>query len=185
MITAPPLEFQEFGVTLCLPLCVKRGPKGGALSTKKQPLKAARDARVRSRAPRPTRHPPGAPGAGGMGMDAAAMAASFREFCERPENRPLVEAQQRREIEQGMRAARKARAVEFRDTVLASDYEAQRAVAPFLEHPLLRRIVQTFTNDPRNDFAQWATNPLVLRMLEEARELGKASQRSQFSARLF
>ena len=57
--------------------------------------------------------------------------------------------------------------------VLASEVDAQKAVAPYLEHPLLRKIVQTFTNDPRGDFAQWATNPLVISMLEQASDLGK------------
>lgn len=58
----------------------------------------------------------------------------------------------------------------FREKVLAADYEAQRNVAPFLENPVLRRIVKTFTNDERGDFAKWACNPRVLEMLREAKK---------------
>jgi hypothetical protein len=55
--------------------------------------------------------------------------------------------------------------------VMESDYDAQKNMAPFLENKVLRKIVQTFTNDPRNDFSKWANNPLVIRMLTKAKEL--------------
>lgn len=58
-----------------------------------------------------------------------------------------------------------------RPQVLASEYEAQKAVAPFLHTPVLRRIVQTFTNDERGDFGKWATNPRVIEMLREAQRI--------------
>ena len=55
--------------------------------------------------------------------------------------------------------------------MLDSDYEAQRAIAPFLKHRALRRVIQTFGNDPRGDLGQWATNPRVLGMLRQAKQL--------------
>lgn len=55
--------------------------------------------------------------------------------------------------------------------VLASDYEAQKAMGPFLENPVLRRIIQTFTNDADGDFGKWANNPQVLAMLTQAKRL--------------
>jgi hypothetical protein len=59
----------------------------------------------------------------------------------------------------------------FKEKVLESDYDAQKNVAPFLENRVLRKIVQTFTNDPRNDFSKWATNPQVISMMTQAKEL--------------
>jgi hypothetical protein len=53
--------------------------------------------------------------------------------------------------------------------VLESEYEAQRSIAPFLENRVLRRIVQSFANDPRGDFSKWALNPAVLKLLREAK----------------
>ena len=55
--------------------------------------------------------------------------------------------------------------------VLAADYESQKAVGPFLENPVLRRIIQTFTNDADGDFGKWANNPQVLSMLTQAKRL--------------
>ncbi len=55
--------------------------------------------------------------------------------------------------------------------VLETEYSAQRNVAPFLKVPVLRRIVQTFTNDEYEDFGRWANNPLVLQMLQQAKAL--------------
>lgn len=54
--------------------------------------------------------------------------------------------------------------------VLESEYEAQKAVAPFLGNRVLRRIVQTFANDPKGDFAKWALNPEVIQMLSLAKQ---------------
>ena len=42
-------------------------------------------------------------------------------------------------------------------------------VQPFLESRVLRKIVQSFCNDPQSDFTKWAKNPLVLRMLKQAK----------------
>ena len=55
--------------------------------------------------------------------------------------------------------------------MLSSDEEAQRNIAPFLSIPVLRRIVQTLSNDERGDFALWACNPRVLGMLRECKRL--------------
>ncbi len=55
--------------------------------------------------------------------------------------------------------------------VMDAELEAQQAVAPFLSIPVLRRLVQTFANDPRGDFSKWATNPLVIDMLRQAKQL--------------
>ena len=54
---------------------------------------------------------------------------------------------------------------------MPADYQAQKNIAPFLENRVLRRVVQTFCNDPNNDFGKWARNPEVLRLLARAREL--------------
>lgn len=51
-------------------------------------------------------------------------------------------------------------------------------MAPFLDVPVLRKIVQTLTNDPRGDFDQWAKNPLILKMLSEAK---KALEEKRFT----
>ena len=48
--------------------------------------------------------------------------------------------------------------------MLQSDPEARIAIGPFLKNPALRRVIQTFTNDPEGDLARWATNPEVLKM---------------------
>ena len=97
--------------------------------------------------------------------------ASFKEFLSRPENRPLVEKHQRREVKQALQLQEKTAALHFRDKVLESDYDAQVAIAPFLRNRVLRRIVQTFANDPNGDFSKWATNPRVIEMLREAQKL--------------
>ena len=97
--------------------------------------------------------------------------ASFKEFLARPENQALVEKHQRREVKQAIQLQEKMAALRFRDTVLDSDFEAQKAIAPFLRNRVLRRIVQTFANDPSGDFGKWATNPRVLEMLKEAQRL--------------
>ncbi|PRW44423.1 Peptidyl-prolyl cis-trans isomerase D [Chlorella sorokiniana] len=100
-----------------------------------------------------------------------AMEASFKEFLARPENAALVEAQQRKEAKQSIQLQEKIRALEFRDKVLEAEYDAQKNIAPFLENRVLRRIVQTFTNDPSGDFGKWAQNPRVIEMLREAKRL--------------
>ena len=66
--------------------------------------------------------------------------------------------------------AEESSARDFRERVLAADFEAQKNVAPFLENPVLRRIIKTFTNDERGDFAKWACNPRVLEMLRRAQK---------------
>ena len=54
---------------------------------------------------------------------------------------------------------------------MQSDEESQRNIAPFLENPVLKRIVQTFCNDPKNDFNKWATNPRIIDMLTRAKKM--------------
>ena len=78
--------------------------------------------------------------------------------------------QQRKEIRQMEAHAEETSARDFRERVLAADAEAQKNVAPFLENPVLRRIIKTFTNDERGDFAKWACNPRVLEMLRRAQK---------------
>ena len=67
--------------------------------------------------------------------------------------------------------ARKAKYAEFQDKVLCSDFEAQKNIAPFLENRVLRRVINTFCNDPNNDFGRWANNKEVLRLLGSAKKL--------------
>ncbi|KAL4428099.1 hypothetical protein ABPG75_002188 [Micractinium tetrahymenae] len=109
---------------------------------------------------------------GAFGTDQAkAMEASFKEFLARPENQEVVEKQQRKEAKQAIQLQEKMRALDFRDKVLEAEYDAQKNIAPFLENRVLRRIVQTFTNDPSGDFSKWASNPRVVEMLREAKRL--------------
>ena len=107
-------------------------------------------------------------GAAGGGR---AFEQQFKEFCNRPENRPLMERHHRLEYRKAQRAGRKMKVAEFQDKVLSSDYDAQKNVAPFLENRVLKRVVHTFCNDPLNDFGKWARNPEVLRLLRSAKEL--------------
>ena len=132
--------------------------------------------------------------------------ASFKEFLQRPENRPLVEAHQRKEVRQALRMKEKARALEFQEKVrrvsarlpgrccracrgksllfklrqvLDSDYEAQKSIAPYLSSRVLRLIIQTFTNDELGDFSKWACNPVVLEMLGQAQQLLREGRMSE------
>ncbi len=82
----------------------------------------------------------------------------------------MVERTQRKEVRTVQRARTNAAAATFRERFLAAPPEAQRALAPYLAVPFLRRIVQTLTNDERGDFGGWATNPRILEMLAAAKE---------------
>ena len=53
--------------------------------------------------------------------------------------------------------------------MLTADLEAQKALVPFLKNGVLRRIIQTFTNDAQGDISKWACNPEVIRLLTEAK----------------
>lgn len=55
--------------------------------------------------------------------------------------------------------------------VLKADTEAQRNIAPFLKHRVLRAIVESLANSPDNDFETWAKNKMVLDSLKEAQRL--------------
>jgi len=81
----------------------------------------------------------------------------------------MLAKQQRKEIRQMDASSEESSAREFRERVLRSTYEAQKNIAPYLEIPVLRRIIKTFTNDAREDFEKWACNPLVLEMLKKAK----------------
>ena len=83
----------------------------------------------------------------------------------------MVEKHQRREVKQAIQLQEKISALKFRDAVLESDYESQKAIAPFLRNRVLRKIIQTFANDEGGDFDKWAKNPRVLEMLREAKRL--------------
>lgn len=52
-------------------------------------------------------------------------------------------------------------------------------MTPFVGHRALRRIIQTFTNDENQDFDKWATNPLVIQMLFQAKDLLDSGQLSE------
>ena len=53
--------------------------------------------------------------------------------------------------------------------VLEADLDTQQAVAPLLQNKVLRRIIQSFTNDNKCKIDFWACNPEVLRLLHEAK----------------
>ena len=108
--------------------------------------------------------------------------ASFREFCARPENRPLVEKTQRKEIKNAVKLRTHEAAAVFRERFLAAPPEAQAAMAPFLQVPFLRTIVQTLANDERGDFGQWATNPRIVEMLTAAKEAIEQGRMSEEEA---
>ena len=82
----------------------------------------------------------------------------------------MVEKTQRQEVRKMRRTEEQAAALRFREAVLSASPDAQRNVAPFLATPVLRNLVRSLTNDEYGDFDRWATNPLVLRMLGEAKK---------------
>lgn len=94
----------------------------------------------------------------------------FKEFCQRPENAPVVAEHQRQELRKLDRVHHRCDAMEFRDAVLSADEEAQRNVAPFLRTRVLRTLVSTFKNDEHGDFSKWANNPRVIEMLKTMQE---------------
>jgi len=96
---------------------------------------------------------------------------SFKEFLSRPENQPILEKHQRREVKQAIQLQEKMNAMNFRSKVLEADYDAQIAIAPFLKNKMLKRVVQTFANDPNGDFEKWAKNPRVIEMLRSAQKM--------------
>jgi hypothetical protein len=55
--------------------------------------------------------------------------------------------------------------------VLETDYEVQKLLAPFLKSPSLRSVIQSFVNDDNGDFAKWAANPMVIKMLTRAKQV--------------
>ena len=124
-------------------------------------------------------------GMGGAGiLDGSAqqrmMEESFREFCARPENRELMEAHQKKEMKKQEKQRARMEAERFQDVVLSSEYDAQKSIAPFLKYPVLRKIIQTFTNDPSGDFGRWATNERVLSMLRAAKEVIDEGRMSEY-----
>jgi hypothetical protein len=76
---------------------------------------------------------------------------------------------QRAEIRKVKAAETQATALRFREAVLAAPPAAQRAIAPYLAIPCLRRVVQTLANGEEGDFGRWASNPLVLEHLAAAK----------------
>lgn len=107
---------------------------------------------------------------GGLG-GSEGLEASFKEFLARPENQPILEKHQRKEVKQALKVQEKVHALKFRDVVLDSDYDAQVAIAPFLKNRVLKKIVMTFANDPNGDFEKWAKNPRVIEMLTTAQKM--------------
>eukprot|EP00873_Tetraselmis_striata_P045271 jgi/Tetstr1/465535/TSEL_010204.t1 len=117
-------------------------------------------------------NPGGGGGGGGSGMfEDKKMEESFKEFINRPENRPRLEAHQFQEMKKHIKETDKMRAYEFRNKVIGSDFESQKNIHKFLKYRPLRKVIQTLTNDPRNDFDFWAQNPQVIAMLEEAKKM--------------
>lgn len=55
--------------------------------------------------------------------------------------------------------------------VMNADTEAQKNIAPFLKHRVLRAIVESLANSPDNDFEVWAQNRMVIDSLKEAQRL--------------
>lgn len=55
--------------------------------------------------------------------------------------------------------------------VLDADKHAQADITPYLKIPALRPIIKSFTNDENGDFGKWASNPQVLAMLKQAKQL--------------
>ena len=55
--------------------------------------------------------------------------------------------------------------------VLHADKHAQADIFPYLKIPALRPIIKSFTNDENGDFGKWASNPQVLAMLKQAKQL--------------
>jgi hypothetical protein len=119
----------------------------------------------------------------------------FEEFLRRPENKKLLEKAQKKEMKQALRHAERLRVMELQEKVecltlslfpqwrvsaliyfgnvqvLETDYDVQKRIAPYLANPVLRRIIQTFTNDEHGDFGKWAANSMVLQMLEQTKNL--------------
>ena len=54
---------------------------------------------------------------------------TFKEFMDRPENKPAMIKHQRMEMRKAARINRKIKALEFKETVLGSDYETQKNIA--------------------------------------------------------
>ena len=94
----------------------------------------------------------------------------------------MVEKTQQREIRTAQRLQNNQLASRFRERFLASTPEAQRAMAPFLKIPVLRRIVQTMTNDEHEDFGRWATNPAVVEMFTAAKEAIESGRMTEVEA---
>ena len=101
----------------------------------------------------------------------ASFQASFKEFLSRPENQPILEQHQRKEVRQSIKLQEKIQALKFRSAVLDADLESQKNIAPFLRNRVLKRIVMTFMNDPNGDFEKWAKNPRVIGMLATAQRM--------------
>lgn len=69
--------------------------------------------------------------------------------------------------------------------MLEADRNAQTDIAPFMKIPALRSIIQSFSNDEDGDFGKWASNPTVLEMLRQAKQLldeGKMTEREMQQA---
>mmetsp|Transcript_15327 Transcript_15327/g.29585 ORF Transcript_15327/g.29585 Transcript_15327/m.29585 type:complete len:345 (+) Transcript_15327:191-1225(+) len=107
---------------------------------------------------------------------------SFKEFAQRPENKVLLEKHQRKEFKKAARLSRKSNYAEFQDKVLSADYDAQKNIAPFLENRVLRRVINTFCNDPNNDFSKWANNKEVLNLLHAAKKMMDEGRMSEDEA---
>lgn len=93
-----------------------------------------------------------------------------------------MEKLQKKDIRNAQRQQSNELAARFQERFLASSPEAQMAMAPFLKLPVLRRIVQTLTNDERNDFGHWATNPAIIELLTAAKDAIESGRMSEGEA---
>lgn len=99
------------------------------------------------------------------------MEASFKAFLQQPENKAVVEAHQREEALEALKAQELQHSKQFRATVLDSGLESKRSIGRYLAIPALRRIISTFQNGESGTFQDWSTNPQVLDMLAAAKAM--------------
>lgn len=86
----------------------------------------------------------------------------FLEFLQQPENQRQLEKHFRDEAKQAVKMEERERIMRLRQVVMQSSIEAQKNIGPFLKTRPLRRIIQTFANDPNGDFEKWACNPAII-----------------------
>ncbi|CAG9461271.1 unnamed protein product [Pedinophyceae sp. YPF-701] len=94
----------------------------------------------------------------------------LKDYLLQPENRPVLEAIQRKEHLQAVKDEERRLGLLLKDRILRSSPEVRQALGPLVGIPVLRRIMLTFMSDPSGDFERWAANPYVQRVLRGAAE---------------